>query len=42
MMKSLIVVADLGRMKVYRVTRDELDEAASPAFEDVADVDLVN
>ena len=38
----LIIVTDLGRMKAYRVTRDEDDPASSPAFEDVADEDLVN
>lgn len=41
-MKSLIILADLGRVKAYRITRDELDPKSSPAFEDVLDVDLDN
>ena len=41
-MNARIVVSDLGRMKVYGISRDELEPGASPAFEDVADVDLVN
>lgn len=41
-MTSLIILADLGRVKAYRITRDELDPNESPAFEDVADVDLKN
>ena len=41
-MNSMIIVADLGRMKAYRLTRDELQPNTSPAFEDLADVDLEN
>lgn len=41
-MNALIILADLGRMKAYRITRDELEPGTSPAFEDVADVDLEN
>lgn len=41
-MTSLIVLADLGRVKAYRITRDELDPNESSAFEDIADVNLAN
>lgn len=41
-MNALIVVTDLGRMKTYRLTKDDLQPGTSPAFEDVADVDLEN
>lgn len=41
-MNSLIILADLGRVKAYRITDDDLDPDTSPAFEDVADVDLNN
>lgn len=41
-MNSLLIVADLGRMKAYRVTRDELQPDTSPAFLDLADEDLAN
>ncbi len=41
-MKSLIILADLGRVKAYRITHDDLDPKSSPAFEDVLDVDLEN
>lgn len=41
-MNSLLIVADLGRMKAYRVTRDELQPDTSPAFQDLADDDLAN
>ncbi|WP_193212053.1 host attachment protein [Luteolibacter marinus] len=41
-MNAMIIVADLGRMKAYRITRDELQPGTSPAFEDIADVDLEN
>ncbi|MFC7336614.1 host attachment protein [Haloferula chungangensis] len=41
-MNALIIVADLGRMKSYRITRDDLDPTTSPAFTDIADVDLAN
>lgn len=41
-MNALIILADLGRVKAYRITCDELDPRESPAFEDLADVDLVN
>ena len=41
-MKSLIILADLGRVKAYRIRHDELDPASSPAFEDLVDVDLKN
>lgn len=41
-MNALILLADLGRMRAYRISRDDLDPAASPAFEDLANVDLAN
>lgn len=41
-MNAIIILADLGRMKAYRITRNDLDSASSPAFADLADVDLVN
>lgn len=41
-MTSTIILADLGRVKAYRIRRDDLDPNASPAFEDLADVDLEN
>lgn len=41
-MNSMIIVTDLGHMKAYRITRDELQPNTSPAFEDLADVDLEN
>lgn len=41
-MNSIIIVTDLGRMKAYRITRDELQPGTSPAFEDLADVNLDN
>lgn len=41
-MNSMIIVTDLGRMKAYRVTRDDLQPNTSPAFEDLADIDLEN
>jgi len=41
-MYSLIIVADLGRMKAYRITRDELQPNSPPSFEDLADIDLEN
>lgn len=41
-MNSYIILADLGRVKAYRIHRDELDPKSSPAFEDLADVDLEN
>ena len=41
-MTSLIILADLGRVKAYRITNDELDPNTSPAFEDLADIDLQN
>lgn len=41
-MNALMIVADLGRMKAYRITRDELQPNTSPAFEDLADEDLEN
>lgn len=42
MTTSLIILADLGRVKAYRISNDELDPNTSPAFEDLADVDLQN
>lgn len=41
-MNSIIILADLGRMKAYRITRDDLQAGASPAFGDLADVELEN
>ncbi|MCH7226735.1 host attachment protein [Haloferula sp. A504] len=41
-MNALIILADLGRMKAYRITRDELEPGTSPVFANVADVDLAN
>ena len=41
-MTSFIILADLGRVKAYRISRDEFDPKSSLAFEDLADVDLVN
>ena len=41
-MTSLIILADLGRVKAYRISNDELDPTTSPAFEDVADINLKN
>ncbi|MDX1680509.1 MAG: host attachment protein [Akkermansiaceae bacterium] len=41
-MNSLIILADLGRVKAYRITCDDDDPRTSPAFEDVLDVDLQN
>jgi len=41
-MDSMIIVADLGRFKAYRITQDELQPDSSPAFEDLADVNLEN
>lgn len=41
-MTSFIILADLGRVKAYRISRDELDPKSSLAFEDLADVDLEN
>lgn len=41
-MKALIIVADLGRMKAYRITQDDLQPGSAPSFEDLADIDLVN
>ncbi|MEM7144914.1 MAG: host attachment protein [Verrucomicrobiota bacterium] len=41
-MNSLIIVADLGRMKAYRITQDELQPGSAPTFEDLADIDLLN
>jgi protein required for attachment to host cells len=41
-MNSLIIVADLGRMKAYRITQDELQPGSTPSFEDLADIDLEN
>ena len=41
-MYSLIIVADLGRMKAYRITQDELHPGSPPSFEDLADIDLEN
>ncbi|BCX49608.1 conserved hypothetical protein [Haloferula helveola] len=38
----MIIVTDLGHMKAYRITRDDLQPDTSPAFEDVADIDLEN
>ena len=38
----MIIVADLGRMKAYSITQDELQPNTSPAFEDLADVNLEN
>lgn len=42
MTHSLIILADLGRVKIYRISHDELDPTSSPAFEDLVDVDLQN
>ena len=41
-MTSFIILADLGRVKAYRISRDDFDPKSSLAFEDLADVDLVN
>lgn len=41
-MKRLLIVADLGRMKAYRITKNDDDPTTSPAFEDIKDVDLEN
>ena len=41
-MNLLMIVTDLGRMKAYRITRDEDDPTTSPAFEDLVDDDLKN
>lgn len=41
-MNSLIIVADLGRMKAYRITQDEFQPGSAPSFEELADIDLVN
>lgn len=41
-MNILLIVADLGRVKAYRITRDDDDPNTSPAFEDLADDDLEN
>lgn len=41
-MNGIIILADLGRMKAYRISRDELDSGNQPAFADLADVDLAN
>lgn len=41
-MDLLLVVADLGRVKAFRLTRDEDAPSASPTFHDLLDVDLEN
>ena len=41
-MTSFIILADLGRVKAYRISRDEFDPKSSLSFEDLADVDLEN
>ncbi|MBB5351032.1 protein required for attachment to host cells [Haloferula luteola] len=41
-MKRLLIVADLGRMKAYRISKDDDDPTTSPAFEDLKDIDLEN
>ncbi|MGB6222500.1 host attachment protein [Haloferula sp.] len=41
-MESIIIVADLGRMTAYRITQDELQPGTSPAFDELADVNLEN
>lgn len=38
----LLIVTDLGRMKAFRITRDDNDPAASPAFTELADDDVEN
>lgn len=41
-MNSLIIVADLGRMKAYRITQDDLQPDSPPSFTNLADIDLEN
>lgn len=41
-MNLILVVADLGRVKAFRLRKDEDDPNASPAFEDLLDDDLEN
>ena len=41
-MNVLMIVTDLGRMKAFRITRDDDDPTTSPAFTDLADDDLEN
>lgn len=41
-MNLLLIVADLGRVKAYRLTRNDDDPQASPAFQDLLDDDLEN
>ena len=41
-MNLLLIVADLGRVKAFRLTRNDDDPHASPAFQDLLDEDLEN
>ena len=41
-MTSLIILADLGHVKAYRISKDELDPTTSLAFENLADINLKN
>lgn len=41
-MNLILVVADLGRVKAFRLVRDDDDPGTSPSFEDLLDVDLDN
>lgn len=41
-MNLVLIVADLGRVKAFRLTRNDDDPHASPAFADLLDDDLEN
>lgn len=41
-MNLMMIVTDLGRMKAFRITRDDDDPTESPAFTDLADDNLEN
>jgi len=41
-MNLLLIVADLGRVKAFRLRRNDDDPKASPAFQDLLDDDLEN
>ena len=41
-MNILMIVTDLGRMRAFRITRDDIDPTTSPEFNDLADEDLEN